>query len=97
MTDLINDHCIYFVLDSFNTFHLLKLLLLLTTLSVKLSDESWYFSYEWGILRHKFYLDMIGTRVFDPLTSVILYIYSMETFIPKKFEIIGDNEDFRST
>ena len=30
MTDLINIHCIYFVLGIFNTFHLLKLLLLLT-------------------------------------------------------------------
>jgi hypothetical protein len=25
---------------------------------------------------------MIGTRAFDPLTSIILYIYSMETFLP---------------
>ena len=50
-----------------------------------------------GDLDAEIHLGMIGTRVFDPLTSVILYIYSMETFIPKKFEIIGDNEDFRST
>lgn len=25
---------------------------------------------------------LIGTRAFDPLTSVILYIYSMETILP---------------
>lgn len=25
---------------------------------------------------------MIGTRAFDPLTSIILFIYSMETFLP---------------
>ena len=25
---------------------------------------------------------MIGTRAFDPLTSIILYIYSRETFLP---------------
>ena len=26
---------------------------------------------------------LIGTRAFDPLTSVILYIYSMETELPR--------------
>ena len=39
-----------------------------------------------GDLDAEIHLGMIGTRAFDPLTSVILYIYSMETFIPKMID-----------
>lgn len=36
---------------------------------------------------------MIGTRAFDPLTSVILYIYSMETFLPQLIDDASWNRD----